>query len=327
MRISHSFVVPSHNHADYVGLTIESLLKQNRAGSEIVVSEDHSTDHTQQVLEKFGDKIRIVRPPEHRGMAHAWNWGVQQARGDWVSLMGADDLALPHFVETMAGAIERYAGQAVLVSAEVSQIDAAGAVIGSDLTLSAKPVTRPPDTLYVQAIANITQVAANCFRRDAWEKAGGFDTRLQFYGDWGLWLKLAAHGDFLHVHKVVANYRIGYRPGIARQRMAQTLRDDATVQRVIIPEIAETMPGVDRDRLRRASRERFRIVLADAGHIVEPRDRGFFTDCLAEWARDVGAEDMLRRFVAGERISTGWRGSATRRVLRRIYRTLFAPSA
>lgn len=327
MRFSHTFVVPSHNHADYIGLTIESLLDQSRPGSEIVVSEDHSSDHTMEVLARFGDKIRIVRPPEHRGMAHAWNWGVKHATGEWVSLMGADDLALPHFVSTMGAAVEQYRDGAVLVSGEVCQIDGSGTVVGSDVTLSAKPVMRPPDTLYMQTTANVTQVAANCFRRDAWEAAGGFDTRLKFYGDWGLWLKLASLGDFLHVRTIVAKYRIGYRPGIARQRMADTMRDDATVQRVIIPEVAKSMPRVDADRLRRASLQRLRVVLADAGTILEATDRDFVAEPLGDWARDVGAEELVRRFVAGERISAGWRGSALRRTLRNIYRNLFAPAA
>jgi glycosyltransferase involved in cell wall biosynthesis len=321
MSFSHTFVIPSHNHADYIGLTVDSLLHQDRPGSEIIVAEDHSTDHTMQVLERFGDKIRIVRPPEHRGMAHAWNWGVQHARTDWVSIMGADDMALPGFVRTIGAAVESHP-DAVLVGAEVNIVDGEGRHVTSDLTLSAKPVTRRPDTLYMLAAANVVQAAANCFRRDAWERAGGFDTRLQFYGDWGLWLKLAALGDFLHVHKAVANYRIGYRPGIARQRLAQTLRDDATVQRVIIPEVAEALPGVNRERLRRASLQRFRSVLADATRLVEPGERGLFTDCLADWARDVGAQDMLRRFAIGEGLGFDWRHSAARRVLRGLYRGL-----
>lgn len=327
MNFNHSFVVPTHNHADYVGLTVASLLNQTRPGSEVVVCDDHSTDHTRDVLAKFGDRIRVVRPPEHRGMAPAWNWGVREARGEWVSLMGADDLALPHFVETVAGAIRGHGDSAVLVSGEVNQIDAAGTIVGTDMTLSAKPVTRPPETLYMQMTANVTQVAANCFRREAWERVGGFDTRLRFYGDWGLWLKLSPLGDFLHVHKVIANYRIGYRPGIARQRMADTMRDDATVQRVIIPEVAQAMPSVEPERLRRASLQRFRFVLAEAGPVLGNDDRSFLTASLDDWARDIGAEDLLRRFVAGERVSAGWRGSALRRTLRNIYRSLFAPAA
>src|SRR5262245_31089418 len=108
MGFSHTFVVPSRNQADYIGHTIESLLKQDQPGSEIVVSEDFSTDHTMQVLAGFGDRVRVVQPPEHKGMAFNWNWGVAQARTDWVSIMGANDLALPHFARILHAATQAH---------------------------------------------------------------------------------------------------------------------------------------------------------------------------------------------------------------------------
>lgn len=326
MNFSHTFVVPSRNHGAYIGRTIESLLKQTQPGSEIVVCEDHSTDDTIQVLETYGDRIRIVRPPEHRGMAHAWNWGVQQARGEWISIMGADDVALPDFVGRISAALKAHPG-AVLASGEVNQIDGEDRHIQTVMTLSARPVSSPPETLYMQAAANMVQAAAHCFRRDGWEKAGGFDARLELFGDWGLWLKLAPLGDFVHLHKVIANYRINYRPGLARERMPQTMRDRSTIQRVIIPEVARKMSDVDAGRLRKASLQCFRGMLADAGSVLEPQDRKFAGDCVGDWARDIGAEALLGRFVSGERVSAGWRGSSLRRALRQIYQQVFMRTA
>ncbi|TXL72289.1 glycosyltransferase [Vineibacter terrae] len=321
MSFSHTFVVPSYNQADFIGKTIESLLRQDLPGSEIVVSEDFSNDHTMQVLTTFGDRIRIVRPPEHRGMAFNWNWGVSQARTDWVSIMGADDLALPHFVRTLQAGVRRNPGT-VLASGDVEQIDGAGTVVRSDGTVTARPVTHPPDTFYRLLAANRVQVAAHCFRRDAWEKVGGFETRLRLYGDWGLWLKLAPLGDFVHVRKVIAQYRIAYRPGIAKQRLPESLRDDADVQCLLIPEVAKAMHGVNPQRLRKSSRQRFHAVLAEAAAMLSVSERGFAVDLLRDWARGIGADKQLEAFAAGRPLSSGWQGSAMRRGLRQLYRTL-----
>ena len=321
MDFSHTFVVPSRNQADYIGLTIESLLKQDLPGSEIVVSEDFSTDHTQQVLAGFGDRIRIVQPPEHKGMASNWNWGVAQARTDWVSIMGADDLALPHFARTLHGATLAYP-DAVVASGDVEQIDGAGTVVKSEGTMTARPVMRSPETLYRLLAANMVQVAAHCFRRDAWQKVGGFETRLRLYGDWGLWLKLAPLGDFVHVRQVIAQYRIAYRPGIARQRLPESLRDESDVQRLLIPEVAKTMPGTDMNRLRHGSRRRFRAILVETAGMLAPHERGFAVDLLRDWARDIGFEKLLDTFAAGSKVSAGWHGSPLRRRLRDIYRNL-----
>ncbi len=321
MGFSHTFVVPSRNQADYIGRTIESLLRQDLPGSEIVVSEDFSTDHTMQVLAGFGDRIRIVQPPEHKGMAFNWNWGVAQASTDWVSIMGADDLALPHFAGTLHAATLAYP-DAVVASGDVEQIDGAGTIVKSDGTVTARPVLHPPETLYRLLAANMVQVAAHCFRRDAWDKVGGFETRLRLYGDWGLWLKLAPLGDFVHVRQVIAQYRIAYRPGIARQRLPESLRDESDVQRLLIPEVANAMPGIDANRLRHGSRRRFRAVLVETGSMLAPHERGFAIDLLRDWARDVGSEKLLETFAAGSKVSPGWQGSSVRRGLRQLYRNL-----
>ena len=321
MGFNHTFVVPSHNQADYIGKTIDSLLKQDVPGSEIIVSEDFSTDHTMQVLQPYGDRIRIVQPPEHKGMAFNWNWGVSQARTDWVSIMGSDDLALPIFVRTISSAAAQHPG-AVLINGDVEQIDGAGAVVGSEGALTSWPVTHPPETFYRILTANKIQVAAHCFRRDAWQKVGGFETRLRLYGDWGLWLKLAPLGDFVHVRKTIAQYRIAYRPGIAKQRLPESLRDDADVQRLLIPEVAQTIRGVDTKRLRDSSWQRFRAVLAETDTLLPLPERSFAVELLRDWARDVGGEKLLDRFAAGGKVSRGWHDSVVRRGLRQLYRNL-----
>jgi glycosyltransferase involved in cell wall biosynthesis len=321
MGFSHTFVVPSYNQADFIGKTIDSLLNQDLQGSEIIVSEDFSADHTMQILATFGDRIRVVQPPEHKGMAFNWNWGVSQARTDWVSIMGADDLALPHFARTLQMGVQRHPG-AVVVSGDVEQIDGAGTVVRSEGTLRARPVTHPPETFYRLLSANRVQVAAHCFRHDAWRKVGGFETRLQLYGDWGLWLKLAPLGDFVHVRQIIAQYRIAYRPGIAKQRLPESLRDDADVQCRLIPEVAKTMRGLDPKRLRNGSRLRFRAVLVETAAMLPASERGFAVELLRDWAHDIGADKQLDIFAAGGTVSPGWQGSAVRRGLRRLYLTL-----
>jgi hypothetical protein len=213
---------------------------------------------------------------------------------------------------------------AVVVSGDVEQIDGSGVVLRSEGTVTARPVTHPPQTFYRLLSANMVQVAAHCFRRDAWQAVGGFDARLRLYGDWSLWLKLALKGDFVHVRQVIAQYRVGYRPGTARRRLPESLRDDADVQLVLIPEIASTAKGIDPARLRSSSRRRFRAVLAETAGMLAPDERGFAVDLLRDWAHELGAQKMLEAFASGASVSPGWYGSRLRRGLREIYRTVLS---
>src|ERR1700694_1884927 len=62
--------IPTFNQADTLVQTLESLLTQTRPPDEIVVSDHYSTDHTQQVISRYADRIqklgigfRRVQPP------------------------------------------------------------------------------------------------------------------------------------------------------------------------------------------------------------------------------------------------------------------------
>ncbi len=88
-----SVVVPTYNCALYVGRAIRSALDQTIAPSdyEVIVVDDGSTDRTPQVLAGFGDRIRVFRLPENRGLATARNVGIRNALGRYIVNLDADD--------------------------------------------------------------------------------------------------------------------------------------------------------------------------------------------------------------------------------------------
>src|SRR5258708_8898407 len=104
MTFSHTFVVPSHNQAKFLPATIDALLAQTEP-CEIVISEDFSSDDSPAIARDYAarhpDRIRVTQPPEHKGMFPNWNWGLSLVRTEWASIMGADDVALPHFSATI----------------------------------------------------------------------------------------------------------------------------------------------------------------------------------------------------------------------------------
>lgn len=323
MAFSHSFVVPSHNQAQYLGATLDSLLAQGGERSEIVVSEDHSADGSLALAERYAaahpGRIKVTRPPEHRGMAPNWNWGVSQAAGEWVSIMGADDLALPGFAAAIREGAA-LAADAVVVTGNYDYIDGEGRLLRAEKVLSVKEIARPPETLHTQVAAVKVHPAAHAFRRAHWQAVGGFPEALRLYGDWGLWLNLSPRGAFVHVNRTIAQYRVGYRPGIAAARQNEAFLDELHVQMELVPRLAREIPGVDADLVLRERRRRFRFALADAAKNLPPERRGDSLDLLRPWAEDLGETALLERYAAGGDISRGWRGSAARRVLRDIYK-------
>ena len=323
MAFSHSFVVPSYNHAQYIGETIESLLNQDEPGSEIVICDDHSSDNSREVIERYRhhNQVRIVHPPHRLGMMRNYNFCTSQASGEWVSLLGSDDRAQPCFARLVREGAAR-APDTVVVTGDYDQIDGEGRKLRSEKVLSVRPITHPPQTFYTQLAAPKVPPVANAFHRPSWEKVGGFPEETTLIGDWGLWLRLAPLGSFVHVQEPLAEYRVAYRPNIAYERRIEALRDDVYIVLTLIPEIARRIPNADMGRVEMARRARLRSLLADYSKMLKPDDRGFAVELLRDWAARTRLQGMLQRFEQGETISAGWRDSALRRILRDVYKAL-----
>jgi len=326
MAFSHTFVVPSHNQAKFLPATIDALLAQEEP-SQIIISEDFSTDESPAIARAYADKhpdrIRLTQPPEHRGMFPNWNWGVGLVRTEWVTIMGADDVALPHFSRVIREGAAKSAN-AVVVCANWDFIDGEDKFLSSEKVLTLAEVTRPPDTFYQLLPANKIHPAAHAFRHDVWKKVGGFPERLAFYGDWAFWVSLSPHGDIVHQRETIARYRVAYRPGIVSQRMHQQFADEVLMQTDLIPSVARQIRNVRRDRLQAAGRRRLRHSLHHITKDAPPGERPGIARIVEPWARTLGpqAEALVRRFERGEEIPLEWFETWVRQPARRVYKAL-----
>ena len=96
-----SVVIPCYNGAKFLPETLRSVLAQTRPAAEVVVVDDGSTDDSAAVAEGFGPPVRVVRQP-NQGESVARNRGVDEARGEWVAFLDADDLWEPTKLERQA---------------------------------------------------------------------------------------------------------------------------------------------------------------------------------------------------------------------------------
>lgn len=85
-----SVVIPCFNSGRWLASAIDSVLEQGLPDVEIIVVNDGSTDDTQEVAEKYFDKIVIVNQ-ENSGVSSARRVGVRHARGDYIKFLDSDD--------------------------------------------------------------------------------------------------------------------------------------------------------------------------------------------------------------------------------------------
>jgi glycosyltransferase involved in cell wall biosynthesis len=94
-------VIPSYNRATLIGGTLNSVLEQTYINFEVIVVDDGSTDNTAEVVKPFLDDYRVkyfkIKNSE-RGAAR--NFGVRQAKGDYITFLDSDDVFLPWHLKT-----------------------------------------------------------------------------------------------------------------------------------------------------------------------------------------------------------------------------------
>ena len=93
-----SVVIPTYNRCNWLSRAIESVLHQTYSPFELIVVDDGSTDGTPELLEAYGDGIRVIRK-ENTGVSGARNAGIRAAKGELIALLDSDDRWLPEKLE------------------------------------------------------------------------------------------------------------------------------------------------------------------------------------------------------------------------------------
>ncbi len=97
--------MPVHNGADHLGGALASVFAQDFADFELLVVDDGSTDATPAVLAGCADpRLRVLRL-ERTGLVGALNRGLDEARGEFIARLDADDEMLPG---RLARQVERF---------------------------------------------------------------------------------------------------------------------------------------------------------------------------------------------------------------------------
>jgi glycosyltransferase involved in cell wall biosynthesis len=116
----------------HLGPALDSARAQNMANLEILVIDDHSPEDVSSVVRQMEDpRIRLVRLTENLGgndPTRTWNKGLELARGEFIVILGDDDLLADTYLQEMAALIDHYPN-ADLYRARLNIIGPDGALI------------------------------------------------------------------------------------------------------------------------------------------------------------------------------------------------------
>jgi GT2 family glycosyltransferase len=178
-----SIIIPVYNRMLLTRRCLNAILECPPLGGdfELIVVDDASSDSTPSLLAEYGQRVRVVTHTQNTGFARTCNDGASSASGDYLVFLNNDTIPQRGWLD----ALVRYADghpQAAVVGSKLlfpnDTIQHAGVVI--DQTGWPRHIYAgfPADHPAVNKSRRYQIVTAACalFRREAFERVGGFDT-------------------------------------------------------------------------------------------------------------------------------------------------------
>ncbi len=197
-----SVIIPSYNHANFLGDAIKSVLAQTWQDVEIIVVDDGSTDQTGQVAASFGATVRYIYQ-SNAGLSAARNTGIRAATGTYIGFLDADDLWRPDFLCTLVPILEG--------DSTVGAVYCGSQFVDHNARLLPQLLTRTVarDRLHDALInGEFFPPCAVLVRKSVFEAVGLFDERLRASEDWDMWLRVSAAYPFVGIPRVLSLYRM-----------------------------------------------------------------------------------------------------------------------
>ncbi|NBO36046.1 glycosyltransferase family 2 protein [bacterium] len=102
-----SVIMPAFKSEKYIVQAIESILAQTHTHLELLIFEDGSPDQTRSVINRYTDpRIIKVLSDQNHGVVYARNALIDLAKGKYIALMDADDIADPMRLEAQLRVLE-----------------------------------------------------------------------------------------------------------------------------------------------------------------------------------------------------------------------------
>lgn len=207
-----SCVIPCYNCQNFISKTVQSLINQTITPAEIVLVNDASTDNTlgilKQIKSQYPNIVKVIDLDKNQGASYARNYGVKNAKGQYILFMDSDDIAEPTLIEGLVDRLDKLNNRTedkyILCYSAYIQIDGKDKQI-SDIVKGIQ--VEPEEILGYEFTRNYVSTSGVLVKKDYLIKTGGFNEKIRYSEDWDLWLKLAQLGGFAYVDEPLIEIR------------------------------------------------------------------------------------------------------------------------
>jgi len=202
-----SVIMPAFNAGKYITRTLDSVRNQTHSELEIIVVDDGSTDNTVAIVEALASqdkRIKLLRSP-HRGVSHARNLAIAQARANYIAPIDADDLWKRDKLKRQYEILSIAPEETGVVYAWAAGIDDEDKIV---LPVWNASYARG-DVLHPIIESGILSCGSTPLIRKRYaQEVGGYDEELHLSEDWKFYTALAGVCYFEVIPECLIGYRI-----------------------------------------------------------------------------------------------------------------------
>lgn len=199
--VRFSAILVNYNHGRFIANALNAAMRQTMPFDEILIIDDASTDDSIKVIKaqlQSAPNARLLQNPQNLGVIGTCNRGLQEARGDFIFYMAADDDYSLGLVESWRAALAAYPDVAMIsgntrIRNYVTNKERLFVLPFSDMP---GRYTRADIETAAKRRAFTFNIGANVMRRDAIIAAGGLLPDLHWHCDWFLYLLIAIRYPF-----------------------------------------------------------------------------------------------------------------------------------
>lgn len=186
-NFSITVLMSVYNGEKFISESIESILQQDYTDFEYILIDDGSTDDTLSVLRNYAlkdERIKLIEK-NHSGLTESLNVGLNQASGEWIARLDADDIAMPGRLYNQLKYVKENKS-VILTGGNCIEVNANGSFV--------KKHIYPDDHNKLMSRLETWRAffphSSAFFHRENILRLGGYNRKFVRSQDWDLWLRI-----------------------------------------------------------------------------------------------------------------------------------------
>ena len=210
MKPQVSVILPTYNRANMLTQALESVLEQSFKDYELIIIDDGSTDHTDQVLAAYPQKAFRVIAQSNQGVSAARNRGIQAAKANLIAFIDSDDL---WYADKLALQVEFFKAHPDILICQTEEI-----WIRNNQRVNPCKHHRKLRGMLFEPSLDLCLVSPSAVMmcRSLFECVGFFDQNLPACEDYDLWLRVSHRYPIELIDKALVIKRGGHADQLSR---------------------------------------------------------------------------------------------------------------